>query len=290
MRCSTPPAATPSILSSSVARHPRRSRPRRPTTRYSRAVSAFRPRSPHRSRRSCARLTRHAASARGAAVAGEPFRLGLAARISGLEHERALELIDGAINAGLVRAVATPGHFVFRHPLLRRAVYEGSGEGWRLAAHGRAAAELEAQGAGPGRACPPRFAQRRAGDGASIELLREAANRTLDTRADVRCALAAHRDRPRSRRRGRASHAAARRARPGAARRRSPRGSTGRDGRGDRLAGDDVDVEPADRPRRDRSVAGAALGGDRAAREGRAATPGAIAPRSARRSSFACCI
>ena len=85
----------------------------------------------------------------GAAVAGEPFRLGLAARISDVEHERSLELIDGAISAGLVRAVATPGHFVFRHPLLRRAVYEGSGEGWRLSAHGRAAAELETQGADP---------------------------------------------------------------------------------------------------------------------------------------------
>jgi predicted ATPase/DNA-binding CsgD family transcriptional regulator len=120
----------------------------------------------------------------GAAVAGEPFRLGLAARISEIDHERSLELIDGAISAGLVRSVATPGHFVFRHPLLRRAVYEGSGEGWRLSAHGRAAAELEAQGADPVARAHHVARSAEPGDGASIELLREAAGRTL-TRAPM---------------------------------------------------------------------------------------------------------
>ncbi len=120
----------------------------------------------------------------GAAVAGEPFRLGLAAHVSGIEHERALELIDGAISAGLIRSVATPGHFVFRHPLLRRAVYEGSGQGWRLSAHGRAAAELESQGADPVARAHHVSRSAEPGDGASIELLREAAKRTL-TRAPM---------------------------------------------------------------------------------------------------------
>ena len=123
----------------------------------------------------------------GAAVAGEPFRLGLAARVAGIDHERALELIDGAISAGLVRAVATPGHFVFRHPLLRRAVYEGSGEGWRLSAHGRAAAELESQGADPVARAHHVARSAEPGDDASIELLREAAGRTL-TRAPMSAA------------------------------------------------------------------------------------------------------
>ncbi len=120
----------------------------------------------------------------GAAVTGEPFRLGLAARVAGIDQERALELIDGAISAGLVRAVATPGHFVFRHPLLRRAVYEGSGEGWRLSAHGRAAAELESQGADPVARAHHVSRSAEPGDDASIELLREAAGRTL-TRAPM---------------------------------------------------------------------------------------------------------
>jgi len=123
----------------------------------------------------------------GAAVAGEPFRLGLAARVSGIDQPRALELIDGAISAGLIRATTTPGHFVFRHPLLRRAVYEGSGQGWRLSAHGRAAAELESQGADPVARAHHVSRSAEPGDDASIELLREAASRTL-TRAPMSAA------------------------------------------------------------------------------------------------------
>ena len=39
--------------------------------------------------------------------------------------------------------------FVFRHPLVRRAVYDACAPGWRLGAHERAAAALERRGAGP---------------------------------------------------------------------------------------------------------------------------------------------
>ena len=42
-----------------------------------------------------------------------------------------------------------PRRFVFRHPLVRRAVYEAAPAGWRLAAHARAAAGLAARGAAP---------------------------------------------------------------------------------------------------------------------------------------------
>lgn len=45
---------------------------------------------------------------------------------------------------------ATVGRaFVFRHPLVRRAVYDACAPGWRLGAHERAAAALERRGAGP---------------------------------------------------------------------------------------------------------------------------------------------
>ncbi len=97
----------------------------------------------------------------GAAVAGEPFELRLAAVIAGLDFDRALELVDDATALGIVRPAQTPGHFLFRHPLLRRAAYEGSGDGWRLAAHARAAAELERRGADPGAAGTSRRDQRR---------------------------------------------------------------------------------------------------------------------------------
>lgn len=115
----------------------------------------------------------------GAAVAGEPFRVGLAAEISAIEPDRAVELIDEAIDVGVVRAVGSPGHFVFRHPLVRRAVYAGSGEGWRLRAHGRAAAILERQGADPATRAHHVARSAEPGDRESVALLAEAARRTL---------------------------------------------------------------------------------------------------------------
>ena len=62
--------------------------------------------------------------------------------------------------------------FAFRHPLVRRAVYDASPPAWRLAAHERVAAALEARGAGAAvRAYHvTRFA--RAGDLAAIDVLR----------------------------------------------------------------------------------------------------------------------
>jgi DNA-binding CsgD family transcriptional regulator len=115
----------------------------------------------------------------GAAVAGEPFRLRLAAEIAEVDHDRALDLIDAAIGAGLVHAAQTPGYFGFRHPLLRRAVYAGSGDGWRLAAHARAATALARQGADPPSRAHHVAASAAPGDAEAITLLRDAAARTV---------------------------------------------------------------------------------------------------------------
>ena len=85
----------------------------------------------------------------GAAVAGDPFEPDLAAAAAQLGEHNALELLDGLLAAGLVRETGVPRQFTFRHPLVRRAVYEGAGGGWRLAAHARVAAALERRGAAP---------------------------------------------------------------------------------------------------------------------------------------------
>ena len=84
---------------------------------------------------------------RAAAVAGEPFEPDLAAAIAELSESTALGSLDALLGLDLVRPTAVPRRFVFRHPLVRRAVYESAPAGWRLAAHSRAAATLAGRGA-----------------------------------------------------------------------------------------------------------------------------------------------
>ncbi len=83
----------------------------------------------------------------GAAVAGEPFEPDLAAAIASLSAADGLDALDELLTRDLVRPTQVPRRFVFRHPLVRRAVYESTGGGWRLAAHARAAAALANSGA-----------------------------------------------------------------------------------------------------------------------------------------------
>jgi DNA-binding NarL/FixJ family response regulator len=84
-----------------------------------------------------------------AAVAGEPFEPDLAAIIAELPAGDGLAALDALLELDLLRPTAVPRRFVFRHPLVRRAVYESTPGGWRLAAHARAASELAVRGAAP---------------------------------------------------------------------------------------------------------------------------------------------
>jgi ATP/maltotriose-dependent transcriptional regulator MalT len=84
---------------------------------------------------------------RAAAVAGDPFEPDLAAAIAELAPRAGLDALDALLVLDLVRPTAVPRRFVFRHPLVRRAVYESAPAGWRLGAHARAARALEPRGA-----------------------------------------------------------------------------------------------------------------------------------------------
>ena len=79
------------------------------------------------------------------ALVGEPFELDLAIVVAEQAGVAALDALDVLLARDLVRPTDVPRRLRFRHPILRRAVYESSPLGWRLAAHARAAAALEAR-------------------------------------------------------------------------------------------------------------------------------------------------
>lgn len=82
-----------------------------------------------------------------AAIAGDPFDLDLALAISELRVAAGTAALDQLLDARLLHTTDVPRRFAFRHPLVRRAVYDATAGGWRIAAHGRAAAALAAVGA-----------------------------------------------------------------------------------------------------------------------------------------------
>lgn len=86
-----------------------------------------------------ARLTASAA-----AVLADGFELPIVAEVAGLDSARVYPAIDELVRQDLIRSMPGTGRFAFRHPLVRHAVYHSTPPGWRLGAHARAAAALEA--------------------------------------------------------------------------------------------------------------------------------------------------
>jgi ATP/maltotriose-dependent transcriptional regulator MalT len=111
---------------------------------------------------------------RGAAIAGDPFDIDLAARTAGIAKADALHATDELVDRDLVRPDETPTRFRFRHPIVRRAVYETAGAGWRLEAHGLARAALEERGASPAVLAPHIERSAPVGDDAAASLLARA--------------------------------------------------------------------------------------------------------------------
>jgi ATP/maltotriose-dependent transcriptional regulator MalT len=110
----------------------------------------------------------------GAAVAGDPFELELAAASAAVPEPTSAEALDELLRLGLLRPTDVPRRFRFRHPLVRRAVYEATPDGWRLQAHERTADALASRGASL--AARARHVERsaRQGDLAAVAILRQA--------------------------------------------------------------------------------------------------------------------
>ena len=110
----------------------------------------------------------------GAAVVGDPFEPELAAAAAAVEPAAAADSIDELLVVGLIGPTDVPRRFRFRHPLIRRAVYEAAPGGWILGAHERCAQELALRGASPAARAHHVEHAARHGDAGAIGLLRDA--------------------------------------------------------------------------------------------------------------------
>ena len=110
----------------------------------------------------------------GAAVAGDPFEPELAAAAAATSEASALEALDELLKLELVRETEVPRRFRFRHPLIRRAVYQSTPGGWRLGAHDRSAETLAARGASAVERAHHVERSARRGDMAAVATLRAA--------------------------------------------------------------------------------------------------------------------
>jgi ATP/maltotriose-dependent transcriptional regulator MalT len=114
----------------------------------------------------------------GAAVAGDPFEPELAAAAAATPEASAMDAVDELLQLDLIYPTDVPRRFRFRHPLVRRAVYEAARAGWRLGAHERCAEALAARGATAAARAHHIERSARDGDRAAVAVLREAGEQT----------------------------------------------------------------------------------------------------------------
>jgi DNA-binding CsgD family transcriptional regulator len=115
-----------------------------------------------------------------AAVVGEPFDPELAASVASIATDALPSALDELATAGLVHLAEIPGRFSFRHPIVRRAIYDALGVSSRSRAHERAAAALEHSGASLSARAHHVERSARVGDESAIEVLAAAAEATSD--------------------------------------------------------------------------------------------------------------
>ncbi|MFC6020147.1 AAA family ATPase [Plantactinospora solaniradicis] len=83
-------------------------------------------------------------TASAASVIGDRLHLPVVAQVAQLSNVDLLHAIDELVERDLVRYVPETGDLTFRHPFVRRTIYQSSRPGWRLDAHARAARILTA--------------------------------------------------------------------------------------------------------------------------------------------------
>jgi DNA-binding CsgD family transcriptional regulator/tetratricopeptide (TPR) repeat protein len=110
----------------------------------------------------------------GAAVAGDPFLLEIASASAALPETAMADAVDELQRRDLVQPTEAPRRFRFRHPLVRRAVYESAPAGWRLGAHERCADALAKRGVPVAGRAHHIIQAARTGDPAAVALLRDA--------------------------------------------------------------------------------------------------------------------
>ncbi|WP_250030845.1 ATP-binding protein [Paractinoplanes maris] len=110
----------------------------------------------------------------GAAVTGDPFLLELVATAAEQPETTVAQALDVLLDRDLVRPTDAPRRFRFRHPLLRRAVYDAAPRAWRVGAHERLAAALAERGVPPAGRAHHIVQAARPGDADAVALLRAA--------------------------------------------------------------------------------------------------------------------
>ncbi len=111
--------------------------------------------------------------ARAAAVVGEPFDPDLVVEVAGLDRQASAAALDELRRRDVFRPEGT--ELRFRHPLLRRMIYDDAPPGWRRSAHRSAIAALRDRGASVLALAPHLELCAGSGDTQAIEVLLEAA-------------------------------------------------------------------------------------------------------------------
>lgn len=110
----------------------------------------------------------------GAAVTGDPFERGMAARAADISEADALDLFDELLRFQLVVPTSVAGVFAFRHPIIRAAVSDLTANSWRSRAHARLAAWLAGRGASAQAQAPHVERSATRGDAGAVAVLVEA--------------------------------------------------------------------------------------------------------------------